>query len=68
MAEPQQSMVVICPQCGRQVSWTTEFPHRPFCNERCKLIDLGEWAMEEKVIPGDPIPMDGSDNDDHFFQ
>jgi endogenous inhibitor of DNA gyrase (YacG/DUF329 family) len=27
--------------------------HRPFCSERCKLIDLGEWASERRAIPGE---------------
>ena len=26
---------------------------RPFCSKRCQLIDLGEWAAEEKAIPCD---------------
>ncbi|MDU5697815.1 MAG: DNA gyrase inhibitor YacG, partial [Haemophilus parainfluenzae] len=26
---------------------------RPFCSKRCQLIDLGEWAAEEKAIPSD---------------
>jgi uncharacterized protein len=52
----------------RPVVWTTEYPYRPFCCERCKLIDLGEWAMEEKVIPGEPIPMENDGDDNSFFQ
>ena len=36
---------------------TAEYPHRPFCSERCKLIDLGEWAAENHAIPGDEIPV-----------
>jgi len=24
----------------------------PFCSERCKLVDLGDWAAERHVIPG----------------
>ena len=30
---------------------------RPFCSERCKLIDLGEWASDGYVIEGDPAPL-----------
>ena len=36
-----------CPRCGAQVAWSPENPYRPFCSERCKLIDLGDWAMEK---------------------
>jgi uncharacterized protein len=37
---------VACPTCGRSVAWTPESPWRPFCSERCRLIDLGEWLDE----------------------
>jgi len=37
---------VSCPRCGVQVKWSAENHFRPFCSERCKLIDLGDWAME----------------------
>ena len=43
--------VVACPQCGRKVEWTPESRWRPFCSERCKLIDLGEWAAESYRVP-----------------
>jgi len=35
------------PSCGRPVPWVPESKWRPFCNERCRLIDLGEWLGEE---------------------
>ncbi len=38
---------VSCPRCGAQVAWLAENRYRPFCSERCKLIDLGDWAMEK---------------------
>jgi endogenous inhibitor of DNA gyrase (YacG/DUF329 family) len=48
--EPKQRMVA-CPQCGKASVWTQANPHRPFCSERCKLIDLGQWASESYRIP-----------------
>ena len=47
---PQQR-VVNCPQCGKPVPWTRESRFRPFCSERCKLIDLGAWASEKYRAP-----------------
>ncbi|MGB6306226.1 MAG: DNA gyrase inhibitor YacG [Steroidobacteraceae bacterium] len=44
---------VKCPTCRRPVEWTTESPYRPFCSERCRLIDLGAWFSEERGIPDD---------------
>ncbi|MEJ2393156.1 MAG: DNA gyrase inhibitor YacG [Gammaproteobacteria bacterium] len=44
-----------CPTCGRELVWDKSNPFRPFCSERCKLIDLGEWASESHRIPGERI-------------
>jgi hypothetical protein len=43
--------VVNCPQCGKPVPWSTENRYRPFCSERCRLIDLGQWASESYRVP-----------------
>lgn len=40
-----------CPQCGRLTFFSPENPFRPFCSERCRLIDLGQWAEESYRIP-----------------
>ncbi len=49
--------IVKCPTCRREIDWSTsEF--RPFCSERCRLIDLGGWLSEKHAIPGDTTPMD----------
>jgi hypothetical protein len=45
---------VSCPTCQRPVEWSEASPFRPFCSERCRLIDLGEWMSERHVIPGEP--------------
>jgi endogenous inhibitor of DNA gyrase (YacG/DUF329 family) len=44
---------VCCPTCSRSVEWTEGSRWRPFCSERCKLIDLGAWAAEQHAIPGE---------------
>ena len=49
------SSVVRCPTCERSVEWNESSPWRPFCSERCKLIDLGAWASEQHAIPGNEI-------------
>jgi len=41
---------VACPNCGRPVPWVPASKWRPFCNERCRLIDLGEWFGESHYI------------------
>lgn len=43
-----------CPHCKATVKWNDAFPDRPFCSERCKLLDLGAWLAEEHRVPGDP--------------
>lgn len=47
---------VKCPHCDRIVPWTPASRFRPFCSERCKLIDLGAWATESHRIPGESLP------------
>ncbi|MEW6678474.1 MAG: DNA gyrase inhibitor YacG [Pseudomonadota bacterium] len=42
---------VACPTCGKPVDWVPENAWKPFCSERCKLIDLGEWATEKYRVP-----------------
>ena len=47
-----------CPICKKDVPLDAE--HLPFCSDRCKLIDLGNWASEKYVIsmpinPGDDV-------------
>jgi endogenous inhibitor of DNA gyrase (YacG/DUF329 family) len=44
-----------CPNCGKPAEWQDN-PHRPFCSERCKLIDFGRWANEEYRVPAEPAP------------
>lgn len=43
--------VVRCPVCSQTVIWDTGNRFRPFCSERCKLLDLGQWAKESYAIP-----------------
>jgi hypothetical protein len=43
--------------------WSTADKWRPFCSERCKLIDLGAWIQEQHAIPGEPAMDLPPDND-----
>ncbi|SFT98831.1 hypothetical protein SAMN05192562_103580 [Kosakonia arachidis] len=45
-----ETTIVNCPTCRKSVVWGEISPFRPFCSKRCQLIDLGEWAAEEKRI------------------
>lgn len=40
-----------CPTCRKSSSLEPGNPWRPFCSERCKLIDLGAWASGRYSIP-----------------
>lgn len=59
-----------CPTCQKLIEWSDKFPLRPFCSERCKLIDLGEWASETHKIKGPTLPIDPNilDADDFYFE
>jgi uncharacterized protein len=55
---------VKCPTCHREIDWSAS-PFRPFCSERCRLIDLGAWLSEQRGIPGDrPTGEPGSDEEE----
>lgn len=44
-----------CPHCKKPVEWKNN-EYRPFCSERCKIMDLGSWASEKYRIPaGGPV-------------
>jgi len=58
MASPP---LVACPQCGKRLPWTAENRFRPFCSERCRLIDLGAWATDSYRVEGDSPLDDESD-------
>ena len=46
-------MNVKCPQCGKVAKWEQN-KYRPFCSERCKLLDLGKWADEKFKVAVEP--------------
>mgnify|MGYP006363903313 FL=1 len=52
-----------CPRCGEVSTWeNNEF--RPFCSDRCKLIDLGAWANDEYKRPTQEAPSSESHAED----
>jgi len=48
--------IVKCPTCEKEVEWSESSTFRPFCSDRCRLIDLGDWASEKHSIPDDSLP------------
>ncbi len=44
---------VACPRCGALTRYSRENEWRPFCSERCKMIDLGAWAAESYRVPAE---------------
>ncbi len=58
---------VKCPTCRREIDWS-DAPFKPFCSERCRMIDLGAWLSEQHSIPGESAPQDpaaGTDEKPH---
>ncbi|PVZ71861.1 DNA gyrase inhibitor YacG [Pelagibaculum spongiae] len=56
-----------CPQCKKSMIWSTDNPWRPFCCERCRQIDFGDWADEKHRIAGDPVPNNSQDLEDDYL-
>jgi len=60
-------MKITCPVCKNITTWE-ENPFRPFCSERCKLIDLGAWASGDYKIPAkldDETDQAGQEDEDN---
>jgi endogenous inhibitor of DNA gyrase (YacG/DUF329 family) len=58
---------VACPACGTLAAYGPENRWRPFCSERCKTIDLGDWASERyRVATEEPeeLPSEGEGKSD----
>jgi hypothetical protein len=47
-----------CPTCRGKLPATATNPHRPFCSERCKTIDLARWLGGGYAIPGEPVDVE----------
>jgi endogenous inhibitor of DNA gyrase (YacG/DUF329 family) len=55
-----------CPICRKEIQ--PDNPFAPFCSDRCRIIDLGNWASEKYMIstPADPqeVPDTAEEEDD----
>ncbi len=56
-------LIVTCPTCSKKIEYSLKNKNRPFCSDRCKLIDLGEWASESYKVPVKNVEFDTSSND-----
>jgi endogenous inhibitor of DNA gyrase (YacG/DUF329 family) len=54
---------ITCPICKKEAAWEGN-KFRPFCSERCRLIDLGKWASNEYRIAGDVKEIPDSDREE----
>ncbi len=51
---------VKCPNCNKKTEYTgNEF--RPFCSERCKLLDFGAWADGDYALPAQTTSLTDED-------
>ena len=54
--------LVKCPQCGKEVEFSGN-EYRPFCSERCKLLDFGAWADGHYGIAAETSELSDEDMD-----
>jgi endogenous inhibitor of DNA gyrase (YacG/DUF329 family) len=45
-----KNLEVKCPSCQLKFNYY-ESDFRPFCSDRCRLVDLGEWLNESYRTP-----------------
>ena len=50
----KKNRIVRCPRCGKSARYDETNPSRPFCSDRCKIIDAGAWADEDYRVAGAP--------------
>ena len=63
MTQPKK-LNINCPTCKKPVIWSADNLFRPFCSERCKLIDLGDWAAEKHRIAGEEAKSEDINKED----
>ena len=51
-------LAITCPHCGGPSTFEKSNVYRPFCGERCKLMDLGAWGDESFRVPAETPPQD----------
>lgn len=68
MNPTQAPRKVRCPGCGGESLYAPSNPYRPFCSERCKLVDLGAWADEGFRVAATPDPDDLLPDEGHLLQ
>jgi len=55
---------VVCPICKKVLeNVPPDYPPRPFCSPRCKLVDLNNWLSDRYAL-SEPMPADAADDDD----
>jgi endogenous inhibitor of DNA gyrase (YacG/DUF329 family) len=54
---------VKCPSCGKETEYHGN-DFRPFCSERCKLLDFGAWADEKFALPVEETSLNEEDLDE----
>jgi uncharacterized protein len=57
------SRKIKCPTCRKETVWENN-PYRPFCSDRCRVVDLGAWAQERYRIPGEEQEIRSDDDED----
>ncbi|MEP7150878.1 MAG: DNA gyrase inhibitor YacG [Nitrospira sp.] len=58
---PAQPSTILCPECHLPTTWQDN-PWRPFCSERCQIIDLGAWASERYRVAGPSLTVGESES------
>jgi uncharacterized protein len=44
-----------CPTCRKPTNNSPANRYRPFCSERCQMVDLGLWAGGEYRVAGQAV-------------
>jgi hypothetical protein len=59
----KKTLKLKCPTCKKEVVYSQENPFRPFCSEKCRLVDLGQWFEEDYSFAVDDFDSIGDSNE-----
>lgn len=61
-----KKLEVTCPTCKKKFEYfTSQF--RPFCSEKCRLIDLGQWLTESYTVPVEKLTEEEQETLEHLI-
>jgi endogenous inhibitor of DNA gyrase (YacG/DUF329 family) len=63
MEHNHKTLIIKCPQCSSEFNYYSKAT-RPFCSERCQMVDMGHWFEESYKVAGPMVVNQQDENED----